>query len=90
MHANSFLWERCNYILPNCSQGKESGLLLSAPKVYNHLLKHSLMSGAFWCLSGPFPGNLEGGPVASCGYHLEKGWAVKLWVYSAVPHGDPL
>lgn len=25
VHANSFLRERCNYILPNCSQGRESG-----------------------------------------------------------------
>ena len=36
------------------------------------------------------PWELEGGPAASCAYHLEKGWAVKLWVYSAVPHGGPL
>ena len=29
-------------------------------QLLTHLLKHSLMSGALWCLSGPFPGNLEG------------------------------
>lgn len=37
---------------PNCSLGKESGLQSVIPRL--------LMSTAFWCLYGSFPGSLEG------------------------------
>lgn len=39
---------------------KKAGYEVSSPsKVYEHLLKRPLMSGAFWCLSGLFPGDPE-------------------------------
>lgn len=53
------------------------------------------MSEAFWCLFGPFPGNLKADPKSSptgvsCGHRVEKDGVAELWVCPAVPHGGGL
>lgn len=52
-----------NYTNSKCSQGKESGLRSVTPPPRFITVFQCLP--AFWCLSGPFPGNLQGASAPS-------------------------